>query len=129
MNLKHKYVILTVRILFGLFMLFSGISGLMAISNGMEGIPEPMQAFTSTLVASGMFHMIKITEIVVGVMFLFNLLPQLAAIVMAPVSIGIIVVNAMLTPAFLPMGIIVALFNIYFGYVYMDKYKPLFKKA
>jgi len=128
MNLRNRKLLITIRTLFGLFMVFSGASGLWAGFNGMQGIPEPMIAMTQTLWDTGIFQMIKVTELVAGLMLIIGFLPALAAIFIAPVSIGILVVNARISPAYLPTGIIVALLNIYLGHVYWEKYETLFKQ-
>jgi len=127
MDFKNKYLVIAVRILFGLFMVFSGISGLLAGPNA-ESIPAPMVEVTQNLWASGIFQMIKVTEILAGLMLVVNFLPALAAIFLAPISIGVIVFNARLAPAFIPMGIILALLTAYLGYVYWDSYKGLFER-
>lgn len=127
MNYRHPKLVLIVRIVFGVFMIFSGVGGLMAGST-MQGIPEAMIPTMKVFWATGIFHMIKITEIVAGLMLLVGFLPALAAIFFAPISIGILVFNATTTPANLPMGIIVTLLNVYLGYIYWDKYKALFQK-
>lgn len=127
MNFRNKKLVLAARLLLGLFILFSGVSGLMAGSS-MQGIPEPMIPVMMVLWKTGIFHMIKITEVMVGLMLLAGFLPALAAIFLAPISVGVIVFNACLSPAFLPAGIIVALFNAYLGYAYWDKYKALFDR-
>jgi len=72
--------------------------------------------------------MIKITEAVAGLMLVINFLPALAAIFLAPVAIGIIIFNAVLSPMYLPIALVVALIEVYFGYIYWDKYKALFTK-
>lgn len=127
MNLRHRYAVITIRTLFGLFIIFSGISGLMT-SQSMEGIPEPMVQTMQVLQSTGIFYMIKITETVAGLMLVAGFLPALAAIFLAPISIGIIVVNANTAPDYIISGVIVCLLNAYLGYVYWDKYKALFKK-
>ena len=128
MNFRNKKLVITIRTIFGLFMIFSGVSGLMAGFSGMQGIPEPMVAMTQTLWDTGIFQIIKVTEIVAGLMLVTGFFPWLAAIFLAPLAVGIIIVNARISPAYLPMGAIVALLNIYLGYVYWDKYKALFKR-
>jgi uncharacterized membrane protein YphA (DoxX/SURF4 family) len=127
MDFRNKYLLTTVRVIFGLAMLASGISGLL-MGDSMENVPPDMVPFTQALWDSGIFQMIKVTEAVVGLMLITGFLPWLAAIFMAPVAVGIIVVNARLTPSFLFIGIIVAALNIYLGYAYWEKYKGLFKR-
>lgn len=127
-QLRNKRLVMALRVIFGAFMLYSGIGGFMMLFGTAPELPEPMASFMTALIGSGIFYMIKVTEVVVGAMFLFNFRPALAAIFMAPVSVGILVVNAMMTPAMLPMAVVVALFNVYFGYVYWEKYEQLFRK-
>lgn len=129
MNFRNKYLSNTIRILFGLFMLFSGVSGLWMIFTGStEGVPPDLIDIMSTLQSSGLIYMIKITETIAGAMLILNLRPALAAIFIAPIAIGIIVFNAMLAPEFVIMGVIVALLDAYLGYFYWDKYKALFTR-
>ena len=108
-------------------MVFSGVSGLMA-GKSMQGIPAPMVPTLSILWNSGIFQMIKVTEVISGLMLVIGFWPALAAIFIAPISVGVIIFNAMLTPAYLPMGVVLCIFNAYFGYVYFDKYRALFTK-
>lgn len=127
MNLRNKKLVMAVRILFGAFMIFSGIGGLMSGPNS-EGIPAPMVQMTQTLWQTGIFQMIKVTEIVAGAMLLFGLLPALATLFLAPLAVGIIIVNARISPEYLPMGIIVAVLTAYMGYVHWEQYKAIFKR-
>jgi len=130
MNFKNKYLAGTIRILFGLFMLFSGVSGFMALKSGaMQGVPEPVIEATNALVDSGIFHMIKVTEVMAGLMLVFNFLPALAAIFLAPIAVGIIIFNANLAQNLIIFGVIVAVLDIYLGYIYWDKYRELFVKS
>lgn len=127
MNLRNKYAVHTVRTLFALLMLFSGISGLL-MTEMPEGTTESMLNMMAMLQESGLFYMIKGAEVIGGAMLLFNFLPALAAVALAPLAVGIIIVNANLSPEFLFMGVIVAAFEAYLGYVYWDKYKAMFQR-
>ena len=127
MNFRNKYLLITLRTLFGLFMTFSGVTGLLGGPSA-KGIPEPMVATVQTLWSTGIFQMIKVTEIVAGLMLTIGFLPALAAIFIAPIAVGIVVFNARLSPAYIPAGIIVCVLNAYIGYAYWDKYKALFKR-
>ena len=127
MNFRNRYLLNTIRILFGLFFVFSGVAGLL-IGKSAKGVPENMIAPTQSLWSMGIFQMIKVTEIVAGLMLVVGFLPALAAIFIAPIGIGIIVFSFMLVPMNIPVGIIVCLFNAYLGYAYWDKYKALFER-
>ncbi len=127
MNYRNPKVVITVRVLLGLFLIFSGISGLMA-GTDMTGVPAPMVPYTKAFYEAGIFHMIKITEIVTGLMFVTGFLPALAAVMFAPLCVGIIVFNSSVAPEFLPAGVIVTVMNIYLGYAYFDKYRPMFAR-
>lgn len=48
MNLKNKYLMNTIRIIFGLLMIFSGIGGLLMGKNT-ESVPELMAEVTKAL--------------------------------------------------------------------------------
>lgn len=127
MNLRNRYLVTTVRILLGLLMLFSGVSGLLAGSEP-EGVPENMAEPTQVLWDTGITHMVKVTETVAGLMLVVGFLPWLAAIFLAPDAVGIFIVNARLTPQFLPMAIVVVLFEAYLGWAYWERYRPLFER-
>jgi hypothetical protein len=87
-------------------MLASGISGLL-MGNSTQGVPEQMVAFTQVFWASGIFQMVKVTEIVAGFMLVFGIFPALATLFLAPDVVGIVIVNARLIPSFLWLGGIV----------------------
>lgn len=132
-NFRNKYLVSTVRIFLGLFMLFSGLSGMWMATQDLSTIdpsmmPPELIPIMQALLDTGIFYMIKITEIVAGAMLVFNFLPALAAIFLAPVFVGVVVYNSMLMPQNLPFGLVFTAFNIYLGYVYWDKYKFLFQR-
>ena len=127
MNFRNRYLVIAVRILLGLIMLASGISGLL-MGNSTKGVPAQMVTFTQVFWASGIFQMVKVTEIVAGFMLLVGILPALATLFLAPDVVGIVVVNARLIPSFLWIGAIVFVMTAYLGYAYWDKYKPIFSR-
>lgn len=127
MNFRNRYLVIAIRILLGLVMLASGVSGLM-MGNSTNGVPPNMVAFTRVFWASGIFQMVKVTEVVAGLMLVIGLWPALATLFLAPDVVGIVIVNARLMPSFLWIGVIVFLLTAYLGYAYWDKYKPLFTR-
>jgi uncharacterized membrane protein YphA (DoxX/SURF4 family) len=127
MNFRNKYLLITIRTLFGLLLIFSGVAGFLT-AKSMQGVPPDMVEATKVLWNTGIFQMIKVTEIVAGIMFVTGFLPALAAIFIAPVAVGIIVVTSRIAPSNVIAGVIVCLLNAYLGYAYWDKYKALFKR-
>ena len=127
MNFRNRYLVIAVRVLLGLIMLASGISGLL-MGNSTKGVPPQMVTFTQVFWASGIFQMVKVTEIAAGFMLLFGILPALATLFLAPDVVGIVVVNARLIPSFLWVGAIVFVLTAYLGYAYWDKYKSIFSR-
>lgn len=127
MDYRNRGLVITVRTFLGIIFVFSGIGGLITGSD-VSNIPEPMATITTSLWTAGFFQMIKVTELIAGFMLLIGFLPALAAIILAPVGIGIIVVNAMLMPSFLVVAVIISLLLAYLGYAYWDKYRALFQR-
>jgi uncharacterized membrane protein YphA (DoxX/SURF4 family) len=122
-----RYLVITIRILLGLIMLASGISGLL-MGNSTQGVPAKMVAFTQVFWASGIFQMVKVTEIVAGFMLLLGIFPALATLFLAPDVVGIVIVNARLMPSFLWLGAVVFVLTAYLGYAYWDRYKSIFSR-
>lgn len=127
MNFRNRYLVIAIRILLGLIMLASGISGLL-MGNSTQNVPPQMVNFTQVFWASGIFQMVKVTEIVAGFMLVVGFFPALATLFLAPDVVGIVVVNTRLIPSFLWMGGAVFLMTAYLGYAYWDKYQPIFSR-
>ena len=132
MNLKNIYLQNTIRIVFGLFMIFAAVAGFMgakSIVNGqpMEGISEKDIELTKAYWETGIIHLAKLMELVIGLMFIFNFLPALATVFLAPLSIGFIFYHSFASPNMLPIPIVIILINLYFAYIHWDKYKPILK--
>jgi len=128
MNFRNRYLVIAIRTLLGLIMLASGISGLL-MGNSTQGVPEQMVAFTQVFWASGIFQMVKVTEIAAGFMLVFGIFPALATLFLAPDVVGIVIVNARLMPSFLWLGGIVFVLTAYLGYAYWNKYKSIFTRT
>jgi hypothetical protein len=135
MNLRNKWAVHTVRTILGLLMLVMGAMGLYFVMSG--NVPEVPGATDATRLAdqafaqSGIIQAAKVIEIIAGAMLLFNFRPALGTLLLAPVVVGIIVYDLMLW-MHVPASLIPAWFAVfataYLGYVYWDKYQPLFTK-
>ena len=128
MNLRNRKIVIVIRTLLGLLFVFSGVTGIMAGKESMQGVPEPMIVVSRQLWDMGIFKMIKSTEIVAGLMLVAGFLPALALLFLAPICVGIIVFNANVAPEFLASGFVVSLMTSYLGYAYWEKYKAIFQR-
>lgn len=129
MNFRNRKLTIGVRIVFGLLMIFSGGAGLLMMGKPIEGASPFMIETMRVLIGTGLFQMIKLTELIAGLMLVAGFLPSLAVIFLAPVCIGIIVFNAFTDPALVIVGVIVSVANAFLGYAYWEKYKALFTRT
>jgi len=128
LNFRNKYLVIAVRVILGLMFLGSGVSGLYSGTHNMSGVPDAMIPMSQALWAMGIFQMIKVTEVIAGLMLVLGFLPALAAIFVAPICVGVIVFNARVAPDLVISGVIISILDAYLGYAYWDKYKGLFAK-
>ncbi len=124
-SFRNKYLRITARVITGLMFLGSGISGLMA-GAAMHGVPAEMVPVSQQLWHMGIFQMIKVTEVVSGIMLVTGFLPALALLFVAPICVGIIVFTANVAPGYIAPGIIVSVLVAYLGYAYWNKYRQIF---
>lgn len=124
-TMKEK-VQLGTRLLFGLAFLIFGLNGFL------QFMPNPpvtaeAGALLGALAKTGYFFpMIKVIEILVGVLLLTNLFAPLAVVLIAPVLVGITTIHLFLNPAGLPMMIFLHVLHGVLIYGYRDSYKGLF---
>ncbi|NCN10680.1 MAG: DoxX family protein [Leptospira sp.] len=118
---------LIARYLMGLIFLVFGLNGFLHfIDPGLKGAPLD---FIMSLVNSGyLMNLIKITEIIIGVLLLANLYVPLALVIIAPISLNIFLFHAFLEPQGLPVGIALVILNAYLGYVNRGAYTGMLKK-
>jgi hypothetical protein len=128
---QNKWLLGTLRTLLALLLLFAGGAGLYGLLSGAGyGPSEPADlalAFQG-LAVSGILLVVKAFEVVIGLLLLVNFRPALAAILLAPLSVGMVVWHLALAPATIGGAAFVALVNAYLGYVYLDRYRAIFAK-
>ena len=120
-------VLLGSRIVLGLIFTVFGLNGFFNFIPMPPPAPE-MGAFMGALAASGYFFpLLKGTEVLVGLALLSGKFVPLALIVLAPISIDIFFVHAVIDPAGLPMGILVLALHLVLIKGNWESYKELFK--
>ncbi len=128
MDLRNKYLIITVRSLFGLALVLLGIMGLF-MAPPTEGMTPAMAAALQGMNDLGITKLLAVIELVAGLFILTGFLPAFGTLLFTPITVGILAVHIAKEPSTIVPGVVVAAMNAYLGYVYWDKYKPLFMKG
>ncbi len=129
--MKKKLPLIS-RILLGFVFLASGIVGLFNLVPPPADLPEKLVAFNNGMMATGyLLQLVKITEIVCGLLLMVGWFVPLALVVLAPVVLNIFLVHFFMAPSGLPLAVILGLLTVYlafFSQPYSQKIKALFQK-
>ncbi|RYZ90465.1 MAG: DoxX family membrane protein [Proteobacteria bacterium] len=116
------------RVLLGFVMFASGVAGLLNLVPVPPDLPERLVTFNAGLMAMGYFMtLLKLTEIVCGLMLLSGMFVPLALVVLAPVVLNIFLVHAFLAPSGLPLAIILGLLLVYLSF-FAPPYAPTIRQ-
>ena len=121
---------LVARVLLGLVFLFGSVTFFLNLVPPPVDMPERLKIFNEGLMASGyFFNLLKVTELVCGLMLVTGFFVPLALVILAPVVLNIFLVHAMLAPEGVPLAVIIGALMIYLSFFakpYSDKIRPLF---
>lgn len=114
-----------VRTLVGLLFIFSSVTFLLGLIT-----PPPMEGaiktFNEGLAASGYFFtLLKITELVCGILLVSGRFVPLALVILSPVVINIFMVHLLMVPEGLPIAIFLVAAFIFLAYYYRKAFAPL----
>lgn len=127
----NSKVTTTARIVLGLIFFVFGAAGLFNLFPPPPDMPADMQTFmTGLMVTKYFFPFLKATEMIVGLMLLANVMPALALIILAPITLNIFLVHAFMTPApkELVLPVVIIVLQVIAATAYKEKYRPLFRK-
>lgn len=120
-----KYLPHTARIILGLVFTILGLNGFFNFMS-MPAMPEPAGAFMAALGATGyMMTLIKLVEVIGGVLLLLNRFVPLALAILAPGIVNIALFHVFLAPGGLPIAILLLLLEGYLAWSYRDVYRPM----
>ncbi len=127
MDFRNKYLVITIRSLFGLALIALGIMGLF-LQMPTEGLTPAMAAAVQGMNDLGIVKLIAVIELFSGIIIITGFLPAFGALLFTPITVGILAVHIVKEPSTILPGLIIALLNAYLGYAYWDKYKAIFTK-
>ena len=123
--MKQK-IQLGTRLLFGLGFLIFGINGFLKFMPN-PPVTAEAGALLGAFAKTGYFlPMVKIIEILVGVLLLSNFFAPLAVVLITPILVGITTIHLFLNPAGIPMMVFLHVLHLILIYGYRECYKGLF---
>jgi uncharacterized membrane protein YphA (DoxX/SURF4 family) len=118
---------IALRTIFGLAFAAAGAVGLFQLA------PQPPHtgvagAFVGGLAAAGYFFpLLKVTELVAGLLLLSGRFVPLALVVLAPIVVNIAAFHFLLEPQGAPMAAFLVLAEAGLAWIYRDAFAPLFR--
>ncbi len=122
-----KIAVLIVRILFGLLYAFFAAVVLFKIPMGEQpAMTGNAKTFMDGMMAAGyLLPLIKITELVCGILLLIGIFAPLATVIIFPISLNILCYHAFVGHDDMIMAIFIVAANLFLAYAYREKYKPM----
>ena len=121
-----KIAMLIVRTLVGALFIFGAVAFLFNLITPPPMPDGPLKSFNEGLAASGYFFtLLKVTELVCGIMLLTGRFVPLALVILSPVVINILMVHTFLDRTGLPVAIFLTAAFIFLGYYYRKAFAPL----
>lgn len=121
--MKIAYII--VRTLLGGMLLFASISYFFDLMK-QPPVPHDVQTYMAGISLVHIMTIVKTIELICGLAFITGFYNTLAAVVIFPIMINIVLFHVFLEPAELPVMIVLLVFNLFIAYYYRDNYKTLF---
>jgi uncharacterized membrane protein YphA (DoxX/SURF4 family) len=125
MHTLQKVVPTAARLFLGLVFTVFGLNFFLHFLP-MPAPPPQAGAFEGALFASGyLFPLLKVTEVVAGLLLLGGLFVPLALALLAPVIVNIVAFHLFLAPAGLPIPLAVLAAEIYLAWTYRAAFAPM----
>jgi putative oxidoreductase len=122
-----KIAMIIIRTLMGLLLLFASIVFLFHIQMGkMPEMSEPAKTYNAGLATVHIMNIVKVIELICGLMFVTGRFVALANIVIFPIVINILLFHATLAPSGVPAAAFLLIGCLFLAYYYRKNYAPLF---
>jgi uncharacterized membrane protein YphA (DoxX/SURF4 family) len=124
-----RVVAIIARVLLGLVFFVFGLNGLHPFMQNPPAPPGAAAFFGSLLATHYMFFLIFGTQVLGGALLMIGVAVPFALTILAPVIVNIIFFHIFLSPALLPMALVVAAFELFLVWYYRAAFAPLFGGA
>ncbi|MYA07246.1 MAG: DoxX family protein [Holophagales bacterium] len=123
-----KHLPLIARILLGLLFVFGGVTGLFELVEQPE-VGEEAAAFMGAIMDTGyLWPVIKVTEIVCGVLLILGVFVPLALVVLAPVALNILLFHVFLEPSGVPIGLFAVVLGLYLAHQHRESFSGVLQR-
>jgi putative oxidoreductase len=122
-----KIAMIIIRTLMGLLLLFASVVFLFKINMGkMPAMSEDAMAYNKGLATVHIMNIVKVIELICGLLFVSGRFVTLANIVIFPIVINILLFHATLAPSGVPAAAFLLVGCLFLAYYYRKNYAPLF---
>lgn len=126
---SNKRVVGAARILLGLIYFVFGLNFFFHFIPGSAQPEGKAAAFLGGLFQSGYFFpMVKIIEVLAGVLLLLGFFTPLLLVILMPITINILLFHTALAPGGFPtaLSLFMIITHLFLAWSYRDQYRPLF---
>jgi uncharacterized membrane protein YphA (DoxX/SURF4 family) len=117
-----KFAVIVARVLLGLIFVVFGLNGFFNFIQPPE-MNDTARTFMGALAGTGYFMIVvKLVEVVSGLMILTGRFLPLGLILLAPVSVNILLFHIFLDPSTLAMAVAIVVMQLFLAWAYRDSF-------
>jgi uncharacterized membrane protein YphA (DoxX/SURF4 family) len=121
-----KKILFVVSLLFGLMFINSGLNKFFHYMPMPTDMPEDIMKFFSAVMTIGwLMPLVATVEIIGGILFITNKYRPLGALMIFPITVGVLLTHIVNVPAGLPIAIVLMGINIWVIIENREKYLPM----
>lgn len=121
-----KYAVIAVRILIGLMFLMASVTYFLNVAPPPEGLTGSTKVFFDGIAASGyILPVAKVFELLCGLAFVSGRFVALAVVLIFPIALNILLINAIHLPSGLPIAIPLFIGILFLAFAYRKHYESL----
>jgi len=125
--MKEK-VTFVLSLLFGLMFINAGLNKFFNYMPPPDNLPENLQkAFSAIMEIGWLLPLVGFAEVLGGLLFIFPRTRALAALIIFPVMVGILLTNIVTDTSGLGIALVLAAINLWVIYINRHKYTPMLK--
>ena len=121
-----KIATIIIRVLLGLFLLFASLSYFFKFGEQPTPTGEMAVVMSGFMATKYLFPLAKMVELLSGLSYVSGKFMKLFNLILLPVSVNILFINAFLAPENLPVALFLLIGNLFLIYTNWNSYKGIF---